>query len=173
MGTCRYLSGPERNPSVRGYNFCFGSGDRVVRDGSTGWDHYGSGEYTEPPSKKAGGLSPRSIHGEITALWRNFNKIEDKVDHIHITCYIKKKPSGGILMTLQHTIKAVIHKGETHYVAECVEAAIVTQGTTLDETINNLKEAVELHLEGENLAELGLAPNPTLIVTMEVEPVYA
>jgi predicted RNase H-like HicB family nuclease len=76
-------------------------------------------------------------------------------------------------MTLQHTIKAVVRKGETHYVAECVEVAIVTQGKTLDETINNLKEAVELHLEGENLAELGLASNPTLIVTMEVEPVYA
>ncbi|MGD0625898.1 MAG: type II toxin-antitoxin system HicB family antitoxin [Thermodesulfobacteriota bacterium] len=75
-------------------------------------------------------------------------------------------------MTLQHTIKAVVRKGETHYVAECVEVAIVTQGKTLDETINNLKEAVELHLEGENLAELGLASNPTLIVTMEVEPVY-
>jgi len=76
-------------------------------------------------------------------------------------------------MTLQHTIKAVVRKGETHYVAECVEVAIVTQGKTLDDTINNLKEAVELHLEGENLAELGLASNPTLIVTMEVEPVYA
>ena len=76
-------------------------------------------------------------------------------------------------MTLQHTIKAVVRKGETHYVAECVEVAVVTQGKTLEETINNLKEAVELHLEGENLAELGLASNPTLIVTMEVEPVYA
>ena len=76
-------------------------------------------------------------------------------------------------MTLQHTIKTVVRKGETHYVAECVEVAIVTQGKTLDETINNLKEAVELHLEGENLAELGLAANPTLIVTMEVEPLYA
>jgi predicted RNase H-like HicB family nuclease len=76
-------------------------------------------------------------------------------------------------MTLQHTIKAVVRKGETHYVAECVEVAVVTQGKTLDETINNLKEAVELHLAGENLAELGLASNPTLIVTMEVEPAYA
>jgi predicted RNase H-like HicB family nuclease len=80
---------------------------------------------------------------------------------------------GGALMILQHTIKAVVRKGETHYIAECVEVAIVTQGKTLDETIDNLKEAVELHLEGENLAELGLASNPTLIVTMEVEPVYA
>jgi len=76
-------------------------------------------------------------------------------------------------MSVQRTIKAIIHTGESHYVAECVEIAVVTQGKTLDETIKNLREAVQLHLEGENLAELGLAPDPTLIVTMELEPVHA
>ena len=63
---------------------------------------------------------------------------------------------------LQHTIKAFIRKGEEYYVAECLEIAVVTQGKTLDETIDNLKEAVALHLENEDLSELGLAPNPTL-----------
>lgn len=76
-------------------------------------------------------------------------------------------------MNLQHTIKAIVRKGESHYVAECVEIPVVTQGKTLDETARNLQEAVELHLEEENLAELGLAPNPTLIVTMELEPLHA
>ena len=76
-------------------------------------------------------------------------------------------------MPLQHTIKAVIRQGETHYTGECVEIAVVTQGKTLDETVSNLQEAVALHLEGENLSELGLAPNPTLILTMEVEPADA
>lgn len=76
-------------------------------------------------------------------------------------------------MNLQHTIKAIVRKSESHYVAECVEIPVVTQGKTLDETARNLQEAVELHLEGENLAELGLAPNPTLIVTMELEPLHA
>lgn len=57
--------------------------------------------------------------------------------------------------------------------AECVEVAVVTQGATLDETMRNLQEAVALHLEGEDLTALGLAANPTLLVTMEVEPVYA
>ncbi len=74
------------------------------------------------------------------------------------------------LETLQHTIKAFIRRGKEHYIAECLEIAVVTQGKTLDETVENLKEAVGLHLEGENLRDLGLAPNPTLIVTMEVEP---
>ena len=72
---------------------------------------------------------------------------------------------------LQHTIKAFIRKGEKYYVAECLEIAVVTQGETLDETVTNLKEAVAIHLEGEDLSELGLALNPTLLVTMELEPV--
>jgi predicted RNase H-like HicB family nuclease len=71
---------------------------------------------------------------------------------------------------LQHTIKAYIRKGERYYVAECLEIAVITQGKTLDETVLNLKEAVALHLEGEDPAEFGLAPNPTLLVTMELEP---
>lgn len=74
---------------------------------------------------------------------------------------------------LQRTIKAVVSRGERHYVAECVEIAVVTQGETLDETLANLREAVALHLEGEDPATFGLAPNPTVIVTMELEPASA
>ena len=57
-------------------------------------------------------------------------------------------------MTLQHTIKAVIRPGEqSGFVAECVEIPVVTQGATLDEVSANLREAVSLHLEGEDLSE--------------------
>lgn len=77
-------------------------------------------------------------------------------------------------MRLQHTVKAVIRAGEqSGYVAECVEIPVVTQGATLDETVANLREAAELHLEGENLTELGLAANPTVVITMELENVNA
>ncbi|MEX0800103.1 MAG: type II toxin-antitoxin system HicB family antitoxin [Dehalococcoidia bacterium] len=71
---------------------------------------------------------------------------------------------------MQKTIKAFIHRGEKQYVAECVEISVVTQGETLDETIANLEEAVALHLEGEDLADFGLAPDPALIVTLELQP---
>ncbi len=78
------------------------------------------------------------------------------------------------MKSLQHTIKAMIRRGEeSGYVAECIEIAVVTQGETLDEVTRNLREAVALHLEGEDLAALGLAQNPTLVVTMEVESAYA
>ncbi len=73
-------------------------------------------------------------------------------------------------MSLQHTIKAVIRAGEqSGYVAECLEIPVVTQGRSLDEVVRNLREAVELHLEGEDLAELGHAPSPSILVTFELE----
>ncbi len=72
-------------------------------------------------------------------------------------------------MTPQHTIKAIVRKGEEFYIAECVEIAVVTQGHTLDETVVNLQEAVGLHLEGEDPAEFGLAPDPWILVTYELE----
>ena len=69
---------------------------------------------------------------------------------------------------MQQTIKAFVHKGDTHYVAECLNLGVVTQGKTLDETIANLQEAIALHLEGEEPADYGLVSNPTLLVTIEL-----
>jgi predicted RNase H-like HicB family nuclease len=77
-------------------------------------------------------------------------------------------------MPLSRTIKAIIRKGnESGYVAECLEIAVVTQGKTLDEVIKNLQEAVHLHLKGEDLSSMGLAPDPILLVTMELETAVA
>lgn len=72
-----------------------------------------------------------------------------------------------------YTIKAFIHAGEeSGFVAECVELLpIVTQGRTLDEVTLNLREAISLHLEGEDLASLGFAPNPPIIVNYEMASV--
>jgi predicted RNase H-like HicB family nuclease len=78
------------------------------------------------------------------------------------------------MTTPQHTIKAVIRPGDqSGYVAECLEISVVTQGRTLDEVVANLKEAVSLHLDGEDLAALGLSANPTVVITMELQPAHA
>ena len=51
----------------------------------------------------------------------------------------------------RYTIQAVIYPGdEGGYVAECLGLAVVTQGRTLDETVQSLREAIQLHLEGED-----------------------
>lgn len=77
-------------------------------------------------------------------------------------------------MKRRYTIQAVIYPGdERGYVAECLNLAVVTQGETLDDTVRNLREAIQLHLDGEDLAELGLVPHAPLVVTLEMEPVYA
>ncbi len=62
---------------------------------------------------------------------------------------------------------------ESGYVATCEEIAVVTQGETLDEVTANLKEAVALHFDGEDMAALGFVSEPTIIVTLELAPTHA
>jgi predicted RNase H-like HicB family nuclease len=45
------------------------------------------------------------------------------------------------------TFMAILHKEEDMYVAECPEVGTVSQGDTLEENIDNLREARELYLE--------------------------
>jgi predicted RNase H-like HicB family nuclease len=72
---------------------------------------------------------------------------------------------------MKRTIQVRISKGDRQFVAECLDLPVVTQATTLDELANNIREAISLHLDGEDLAELGIAVDPTIIATMELEAV--
>ena len=72
-------------------------------------------------------------------------------------------------MTPQHAVKATIRRGEDYYVAECLGIAVVTQGKTLDETVDNLREAVSLHLDGVDPADFGLVQDPWILLTFELE----
>lgn len=75
---------------------------------------------------------------------------------------------------MRRTIEAAARPDErSGWVAECFEMVIVTQGTTLDELMANLKQAVDPALEGEDPASLGLAPNPAVVLTMALQPQYA
>jgi len=46
----------------------------------------------------------------------------------------------------------VIQKEEVWYVAKCIENGIVSQGMTIEDSISNLKEAIELYYEDNKLA---------------------
>ena len=61
-----------------------------------------------------------------------------------------------------------VYKGENQYVAQATDLPIITQGKTLDEVAKNIREAVELHLEGEDLAELDLEEKPRILINFEV-----
>jgi predicted RNase H-like HicB family nuclease len=51
------------------------------------------------------------------------------------------------------TFTALIHKEEQIFVAECPEIGTVSQGYSLDEAVDNLKEATELYLEEFPISE--------------------
>src|ERR1022692_3091536 len=71
---------------------------------------------------------------------------------------------------MKKIIQVHIFRGENQFVAECIDLPVVTQGKTLDELTQNLREAIALQLEGENLADFGLADNPSILASFELEP---
>jgi predicted RNase H-like HicB family nuclease len=48
-------------------------------------------------------------------------------------------------------INYVIWQEDKYYVAQCLNVDVSSFGETLDEAIHNIKEAVELYFEGENI----------------------
>ncbi len=70
---------------------------------------------------------------------------------------------------MKRIIQFRIYMGEKYYVAECIDLPIVTQGKTLDEVVENIREAISLHLEGEDLEELEISPDFSVLVNLELE----
>ncbi|MBQ2664437.1 MAG: type II toxin-antitoxin system HicB family antitoxin [Clostridia bacterium] len=66
-------------------------------------------------------------------------------------------------MSIKSTI--VIQKEENWYVATSIESGVASQGKTIDESIANLKEALELYYE-DNVPET--QAEPVFITTLEV-----
>lgn len=67
-------------------------------------------------------------------------------------------------MTRQRTFTAILHREGDLYVAECPEVGTVSQGSSLEEAIANLREATELFLEEFPLPE----SDRVLLTTFEV-----
>jgi len=61
---------------------------------------------------------------------------------------------------------AIIRKGEKQFVALCPEVDVVSQGHSIEEAVDNLKEAVELYVE-----EMGMPKTngDTFLVKFEVK----
>ena len=73
---------------------------------------------------------------------------------------------------MKNIIQFSISKGEKYYIAHANDFPIFTQGKTLDELIENIKEATHLHFSNEDLSESGLNDDPSLLVNFEI-PQYA
>ena len=70
---------------------------------------------------------------------------------------------------MEKIIKALIYRDGEHYCTKCFELDVFSQGKTIDQTIQNLREAITLHLEGIDPAEYGLVKNPSLLIMFECE----
>ena len=65
---------------------------------------------------------------------------------------------------MKKTFTIAIVKEENWHVAKCIENNVASQGMSIDDAINNLKEALELYYENEQLPHF----SQTYVTTLEV-----
>ena len=65
-------------------------------------------------------------------------------------------------MTIKYNV--IVQKEEKWYVAKCLDNNVASQGKTIEEALQNLKEALELFAQSEQQEE----PKQMLITTLEV-----
>ena len=71
-----------------------------------------------------------------------------------------------MLTAMQRTrFNVIVQKDDTWYVAKCIDNSVASQGKTIEEALDNLKEALELYYEDELLYDL---PVPAMLTSMEV-----
>ena len=87
-----------------------------------------------------------------------------KLGKSRVAYHAGRRPLGGV-------VHAIVARDGAWFVAECLEVAVVTQGRSLDETAEALREAVALHLDGEDTAALGLTASPRLVLQYETSVV--
>ena len=75
---------------------------------------------------------------------------------------IKISP-GGEQVTIK--VNVIVQKEENWFVARCVENSVVSQGITIEEALDNLKEALLLYYEDETPE---IETRQTFLTTMEV-----
>ena len=63
---------------------------------------------------------------------------------------------------------AIIKKGEKQFVALCPELDVVSQGYSVEESLQNLKESVELYIEEMGVPE-GASSKETIVASFEVK----
>ena len=65
-------------------------------------------------------------------------------------------------MSIKYNV--IVQKEEDWYVAKCIDNSIASQGKSIEEALNNLKEAIELYYQDEK----PITPKQVLVTTLEV-----
>jgi len=63
-------------------------------------------------------------------------------------------------------LTAAITREDDGYVAQCIEVDVASQGSTIEESLANLREALELYFED---APAGAVRPPPLIAPIEID----
>ena len=69
---------------------------------------------------------------------------------------------GEINMSIKYNV--MIQREENWYVAKCIDNSVASQGKTIEEAMENLKEALELYTQNEKPEP----PKEIFITTLEV-----
>jgi predicted RNase H-like HicB family nuclease len=69
---------------------------------------------------------------------------------------------------MKNIIQFIISEEDGVYIASGVNIPIVTDGQTFEELKKNIKEAVELFFEGENMQSLGFGIHPSILTNFEL-----
>ena len=69
---------------------------------------------------------------------------------------------------MSYRVSIIIEQEGKWYVALCPELDIASQGKTIEEARNNLKEALELYLKHADPSEIDLPKEPPFVSTLEV-----
>lgn len=65
-------------------------------------------------------------------------------------------------MTIKYNV--IVQKEENWYVAKCLDNSVASQGKSIEEALENLKEALELFAQNEQQEQ----PKQLLVTTLEV-----
>jgi len=76
--------------------------------------------------------------------------------------------SCGIMSDMKGIMQFQISESDGGYVAEGVGVPIVTQGDSFDELTANIREAVGLYIEDEDLSDIGFVQSPSVLMNYEL-----
>ncbi|ABR49483.1 protein of unknown function UPF0150 [Alkaliphilus metalliredigens QYMF] len=62
-------------------------------------------------------------------------------------------------------VTVLVQKEDNWYIAKCIENGVASQGKTIEESISNLREALELYYEDTTPENINV---PTFLTTMEI-----
>ena len=66
---------------------------------------------------------------------------------------------------MKYNLTVAVTKSENWYVAKCLENSVASQGKSIEESLANLKEALELYFEDNDEAPV---TQQTFVTTMEI-----